>query len=176
MQPALTVLLCVGAAVVYGVSHDMVTARVCVEYFTVGHDPAVFPTDDPNLLALGWGVISSWWVGLGFGLALAAAARVGRGTPRSARSLVGPVLFVAALAAGVAFVAGVVGFLVAQDKAVTLAPHLAERVPARKHAAYVACLFAHSASYWVAFLAGGVQVAAVWLSRRRPRPRVPRPG
>jgi hypothetical protein len=30
--------------VVYGIVHDQVTARVCVEYFTVGHPP-VFQTN-----------------------------------------------------------------------------------------------------------------------------------
>ena len=48
------VLLCIAAAVVYGILHDQVTARVCVEYFTIGHPP-VFNTDSPTLLALGWG-------------------------------------------------------------------------------------------------------------------------
>jgi hypothetical protein len=28
---------------------------VCVEYFTIGHQP-IFHTDDPTLLAFGWGV------------------------------------------------------------------------------------------------------------------------
>jgi len=75
MQAGLIVLLCVLAAVAYGVVHDQVTVRVCVEYFTVGHPP-VFPTDDPTLLGLGWGVLATWWVGvlLGLGLAVAAAA------------------------------------------------------------------------------------------------------
>ena len=56
------ILLCILAAVVYGILHDQVTARVCVEYFTIGHPP-VFYTDDPTLLAFGWGVIATWWTG-----------------------------------------------------------------------------------------------------------------
>jgi hypothetical protein len=28
------VCMCVGAAVLYGIIHDQITARVCVEYFT----------------------------------------------------------------------------------------------------------------------------------------------
>src|SRR5436190_782619 len=56
------IAMCTGAAIVYGVVHDQVTARVCVEYFTIGHPP-VFGTDDPTLLGLGWGVIATWWVG-----------------------------------------------------------------------------------------------------------------
>ena len=52
------VALCVLAAVTYGVAHDQVTARVCVEYFTVGHEP-IFGTDDPTLLGLGWGILAT---------------------------------------------------------------------------------------------------------------------
>jgi len=30
-------LLCIVAAVIYGILHDQATARVCVEYFSVAH-------------------------------------------------------------------------------------------------------------------------------------------
>ena len=53
------VVLGVVAAVCYGVLHDQVTARVCVEYFTIGHPP-LFNTDSPTLLAFGWGVVGTW--------------------------------------------------------------------------------------------------------------------
>jgi len=84
------VLMCVAAAVVYGIAHDQVTARVCVEYFTIGHPP-IFGTDDPTLLAFGWGTLATWWVGLGLGVALAFVARAGSRPKRSAASLVRPV-------------------------------------------------------------------------------------
>jgi len=57
------ILLCLAAALVYRILHDQITARVCVEYFTVFHPP-IFATHSPTLLALGWGVIATWWVGL----------------------------------------------------------------------------------------------------------------
>jgi hypothetical protein len=47
-------LLSIAAAILYGILHDQVTARVCLEYFTVFHPP-VFDTTSPTLLALGWG-------------------------------------------------------------------------------------------------------------------------
>jgi len=37
MQAIAIVALCIGSAVAYGILHDQVTARVCVEYFTIGH-------------------------------------------------------------------------------------------------------------------------------------------
>jgi hypothetical protein len=46
------VALCIVAAVVYGIVHDQVTARICLEYFTEFHPP-VFLTSSPTLLGLG---------------------------------------------------------------------------------------------------------------------------
>lgn len=63
------ILLCVAVAVVYDVLHDQVTARLCVEYFTIAHPP-LFDTDDPTLLGLAWGALATWWVGLALGVAL----------------------------------------------------------------------------------------------------------
>jgi len=37
-------LSCILAAVFYGILHDQITARICVEYFTIGH-PIVFGTE-----------------------------------------------------------------------------------------------------------------------------------
>ena len=59
MKAAEIILGCVVASVIYGVIHDQITARICVEYFTIGHPP-VFGTDSPTLLGLGWGVIATW--------------------------------------------------------------------------------------------------------------------
>jgi hypothetical protein len=52
------ILYSVFAAIAYGIAHDQITARVCLEYFTLGHPP-VFQTRSPTLLALGWGVIAT---------------------------------------------------------------------------------------------------------------------
>jgi hypothetical protein len=46
------VVPCVLASVAYGILHDQVTARICVECFTVG-PPRMFDTESPTLLALG---------------------------------------------------------------------------------------------------------------------------
>jgi len=78
MEMVKIVLLCIVSAVVYGILHDQVTARACVEYFTIGHPP-VFKTDSPTLLALGWGVIATWWVGLLLGIPAALCQGLVRG-------------------------------------------------------------------------------------------------
>ena len=70
------ILLCIVASVVYGILHDQVTARVCVEYFTIGHPP-IFHTEGPTLLAFGWGVIATWWMGLILSVPAVLASRLG---------------------------------------------------------------------------------------------------
>src|SRR2546422_3993746 len=91
MHGVAIVLLSIASAVVYGVVHDQITARVCVEYFTIGHPP-VFRTENPTLLGLGWGVIATWWVGVLLGVPLAAASQIGSWPKRSARSLMRPLV------------------------------------------------------------------------------------
>ena len=117
MQSLGIVLMCMVAAVCYGIVHDQVTARVCVEYFTVGHPPG-FGTDDPTLLGIRWGIIATWWVGLLLGVPLAFIARAGSRPKRSVGSLVRPVTCLLMVMAVCASTAGVVGWLLASSGAV----------------------------------------------------------
>ncbi len=66
----------VALSVVYGIAHDLVTAHVAVEYFTIYH-PKIIESDSPVAMALLWGVIATWWVGLGGGIILVVANLVG---------------------------------------------------------------------------------------------------
>ena len=79
MQSAKIILLCIAAAVIYGIVHDQITARVCVEYFTIGH-PDIFGTDSPTLLAFGWGIVATWWAGVLIGVPLAFTSLLGSPT------------------------------------------------------------------------------------------------
>ena len=166
MQSAGIVLMCVVAAVLYGIAHDQITARVCVEYFTVGH-PQVFPTADPTLLGLGWGIIATWWVGLLLGIPLAVVARAGSRPQRSVGSLIRPVACLLAVMAGCAAGAGVVGWFLADRGVVNLVDPLAQRLPAERHVPFIADLWAHSASYFVGVVGGIVVLVLVWRSRGR---------
>lgn len=51
-----------GLACLLGISLDLVTANVAVEYFSV-HHPQLVATESPWALALIWGVAASWWFG-----------------------------------------------------------------------------------------------------------------
>lgn len=158
--------LCVAAAVIYGIVHDQVTARVCVEYFTIGHPP-VFGTEDPTLLGIGWGIIATWWVGLVLGIPLAFAAQAGSRPERSLLSLIHPVVGLMIVAGICALVAGVVGWVLAREGAIFLVGDLASEVPRNRHAVFLADGFAHTTSYVAGFVGGVVVIVRVWLSRRR---------
>jgi len=165
-EAARIVGLSIVTAVAYGIVHDQVTVRVCIEYFTIGHPP-IFATESPTLLAIGWGIIATWWVGLLLGLPLAFAAVRGRRPVRTARSLVRPLLQLLLCMGGVAAIAGVAGWLAAKGEVVFLVEPLASRVSVERHALFVADLWAHAASYLVGFVGGMLLVVRTWRSRRR---------
>src|SRR5215469_6416287 len=102
----------IAAAVLYGIIHDQITARVCVEYFTIGHPP-VFHTASPTLLAFGWGVIATWWMGAFLGLVVALCARWGSNPKLQARDLLKPILVLLTVMGVSALCAGVLGFVLA---------------------------------------------------------------
>ena len=154
------VALCIAAAVTYGILHDQITARVCVEYFTIGHAP-VFPTDDPTLLGLGWGVLATWWVGFFLGVPLALVARIGSWPKRSAASLVRPLLVLMLVAAVCALLSGLLGWWLASKGAVALVEPLAARVPAAAHRRFLAAGAAHLASYGAGGIGGVVVIVYV---------------
>ena len=169
LRSAAIVAFCVLAAVAYGVVHDQVTARVCLEYFTIGHPPIVppaLPFESPTWQGLFWGVVATWWVGLPLGVALAIAARAGRRPKRSVRSLLRPIGTLLAVMAASALTMGLVGYGLGRAGAVVLVGPIAERVPADRHPAFLADLWAHSTSYAVGAIGGLVVAATVWRSRR----------
>ncbi len=166
MESLKIVALCVVAAVLYGIAHDQVTARVCIEYFTIGHPP-VFGTNSPTLLAIGWGVIATWWVGVLLGVPLAVAARYGRRPRRRVGTLVRPVAKLLACIGVLAVVSGAAGWFVASRGWVVLLGRFASDVPVERHARFIADLWAHSASYLGGFVGGVVLSIQVWRTRRR---------
>jgi hypothetical protein len=166
MQFAAIVLCSMLGAIVYGILHDLVTAQVCVEYFTIGH-PVVFHTGSPILLALGWGVIASWWVGLPLGVALAAAARLGPDPKRGMGSLWRPMAKLFGVVALCALTAGVMGWVLASSGAIALHGGFETAVPVQKHVAFLADAWAHGASYFAGIIGGAIFVTRVWQSRKR---------
>jgi len=165
-QSTAIIVLAIAGAVIYGILHDEITARICIEYFTIGHPP-VFATDDPTLLGLGWGVIATWWVGLILGVLLAGSAQFGS-WPRVAVGQFYRPLFVTLLCVGVvATLAGVVGHVAATRGWVYLVGPIVERLPAHRHVAFLTDLWTHLASYTGGAI-GGLALC-IWVLVRRKR-------
>ena len=167
MESAKIILLSIAAAILYGICHDQITARVCVEYFTIGHPP-VFNTTSPTLLAFGWGVIATWWVGLILGWWLSVAARWGTRPKLGVRDLAPSIGLLLAVMAVCSLISGVVGYLAATRGLVGLDAASRARLPRGTHDPFIADLWAHSAAYGVGFLGGAVLCVATWRRRATP--------
>lgn len=167
MQCLAIVAQCIFMAMVYGIVHDQITARVCVEYFTIGHPP-VFPTEDPTLLGLGWGIVATWWMGLLLGIPLAVAARAGWRPKRNAWSLFRPLAIVFVITGFCALAAGMIGWYLASTETIGLVGPIAVRLSPDKQMAFLADLWAHATSYLVGSIGGFVVIFQVWFSRRKP--------
>lgn len=159
-------LLCIGAAIAYGVVHDQITARICVEYFTIAHPP-VFNTDSPTLLGLGWGVIATWWVGAFLGVLLAITALAGKWPIVPASQLQRPVSHLLLSMAIGALVSGLTGYLLTKQGTVGIGGW-ESTIAESKRNAFAADMWAHSASYLVGFVGGlGLAVRTLWRRWRR---------
>lgn len=164
-MPTLAILAaCVLAAIAYGVLHDLVTAHLCLEYFTIGH-PRLFETNDPIPHALAWGVIATWWVGVLLGVPLALAARAGSrakvGLPALWRPLVRLLVGLGSCAA----VAGALGYHAARNGDVVLLEPLASFVPIERHERFIAAYWMHLTSYGGGAIGGLALAARIWKRR-----------
>lgn len=173
MQAIKIVLLAVGMAMLYGVLHDQVTARLCVEYFTIAHPP-VFATRSPTLLALGWGCLATWWVGLILGIPAAWLARSGKRRKLTASQLVRPIGVLLSVMALSASAMALLTSLAVGTGYLSLIDPWATEIPREKHLTFMAVAAAHTTSYFVGFV-GGV-VLCCWIFRHRrwldSRPRI----
>lgn len=153
------------AAITYGVLHDQVTAHVCVEYFTIAHPP-VFPTDSPFLLAIGWGIIATWWVGLPLGIGLALAARAGSATRLTLAELRRPIIVLMLTSGMLALLAGLLGAALVATGLATVPGGWSVFIPPAKHVAFSADAWAHTASYASGAVGGLILIVHTALSRR----------
>lgn len=164
------VLICVGMAILYGIIHDLVTTQICLEYFTVFH-PDLFHTSNPVLLALGWGVAATWWVGLLLGLLVMAAATAGELPKLRWRELVRPILWLLGASYFGAFLAGSFAALSYEGIPSDWLGHRMldkmSRFPEPVQHRFLIDWFAHNASYTVSAL--GALLLCGWIISRRMR-------
>ena len=155
------------AACLYGIIHDQVTARICVEYFTIGH-PRLIDSDSPTVLGLFWGVVATWWVGLPMGIGLAIASRAGSRAKLTCSQLIRPIGLLLCGMFGVAILAGFIGYITSKTGVFSLRPPLSTRVPDDKHVAFLTVGWAHSGSYLAGMIGGIVLCISTW-KRRAPQ-------
>jgi hypothetical protein len=158
-------LVFIGAAVAFGVVHDQVTARVCVEYFTIGHERIV-ATDSPLVLGLIWGVVATWWAGALAGVVVALAAREGPWPRLTWRHFVRPAAALSVAMAIAALGAGVLGYALTASGRIGIVPSYADAIVPGRQARFMADVFAHATSYGVGLL-GAIAIAVQSLAIRR---------
>lgn len=156
--------LSVLSAVTYGILHDLVTAHLCLEYFTVAHPP-ILQTDDPVLLALVWGTIATWWMGFLLGIPLASIATFGQRPPLTFSRVAVRIGWLLLVMAAGALMMGALGYLLASNHIIHLSPTLSDRIPPEQHARFLAAALAHTTSYGMAVLGGIATCVLVWRAR-----------
>ncbi|HEU0048894.1 MAG: hypothetical protein DMG81_10365 [Acidobacteria bacterium] len=154
---------CIIAAVLYGIIHDQFTARICIEYFTIFHPP-ILHTQSPTLLAIGWGILATWWVGVFFAVPMILSARAGSNPTLRASEVLPSIAFLLAVMAASAIFFGVIGYMLARRGVLATDWLTFTASPALRYR-FMADWWAHTASYGTAFV-GGV-VLCVMTYRRR---------
>jgi hypothetical protein len=165
MESIKIVLFSIAAGVLYGIAHDQITARVCIEYFTLFHPPLI-ATDSPTLLGLAWGVVATWWAGAILGIMLAFAARAGSRRKLAAREILSLIAGLLTLMAASALLFGAAGFALANNAMLFPPGWVQLQLPPSRFPNFMADSWAHHASYNSAFLGGAVLCAVAYRKRR----------
>lgn len=160
------ILICILSAIIYGILHDQVTARICVEYFTIGHEP-IFGTEDPTLLAIGWGFLATWWMGAILGLPMALACRAGKRPKIEPGAIARPIGRLLLMMGVLATTSGLTGWALAWSGQIQLVGKIGSRVPAERHVVFLADLWAHNMSYLAGFVGGLIVIRNTWHMRRK---------
>lgn len=165
----------VAATTLYGIANAELSNRLCPEFFTAGgmfemqqHMPKNFlvrraleNTKSTTKKAAIWGAHTSWWMGLGLGIPLALAARLGSAPSFDAQDLAKPIAL-AMLATGAGSLAcGAYGRYLANKKdwlegfkSNSHNAQLMKDIPAQSHKGYVIAAFNTIAGYRLGALAG----------------------
>ncbi|SDL25756.1 hypothetical protein SAMN05421823_10533 [Catalinimonas alkaloidigena] len=152
------------SAITYGIIHDMITAHLCVEYFTIGH-PRVIESESPVLLALLWGVIATWWVALPMGILIAGFSQFGKKPTLEFRDVIKLILKLLLIMFGIALIAGVVGYVLTELDIIYLVLRLAEQLDPSVHSKFLAVGWAHTSSYLSGII--GTIIVCTIISKKR---------
>ncbi|UUO06451.1 hypothetical protein M4951_24275 [Blastopirellula sp. J2-11] len=160
------IMLCIAAAILYGVCHDMITTRICLEYFTVFHPPVWGGATDPTILALTWGVKATWWVGLILSIPAVMLARLGAGPQLAARDLIRPIGYLLLVMAIGSLVAGLTAWFLGNAGVIRPAPDFARLMRREAQLGFLIDMWAHLAAYASGFFGGMAVCIWIWWRRR----------
>jgi hypothetical protein len=160
------ILASIFLSVFYGITHDLVTTQVSIEYFTIGH-PIIIDTNSPIKLALLWGTIATWWVGLIIGILVSLSSRLGRKPKLSVEDLIKPLLNLIIIMFAGAILGGLIGYITSINQIFTLVPRLAKQIDPSRHHLFLTAGWAHTASYLVGFLGGIALCIKIIIQRSR---------
>jgi len=170
MEALKIIVGCTVAAILYGIVHDQVATRVCLEYFTVLH-PNIFHTTSPTLLGLGWGIYATWPVGVVLGCVFAICARAGPSKKLTFSQLLPLLACLLTVMALAALTAGTLGYFfgtmpVRESYLIRMTPAVRAGIPAAAQHRFVADWWAVGASF-ASGISGGVISCALVVRRRR---------
>lgn len=155
------IAFCIAVAISYGILHDLVTAHIAVEYFTIHHERLIESTS-PLAMAVLWGVVATWWVGLIGGILLVSANLVGRWPRLEWGWLRGLVVRATVISLGFAML------LLASLMVLTDRVPIGERGPTyEKDRRLVAVAVTHGASYTMAVVSILAQSTLILVKRKR---------
>jgi hypothetical protein len=161
---SISILLCC----MYGIINDLVTANLCIEFYTLF--PIKVRSDNPIVVAVVFGVLTTWWVGLILGIVAAFAARLGDRPKLDARDLVGPIIVVVLCAGAAALLFGLVAHALispalGRDEEIR---QMLTGIPPEKFRIALSINAAHTGAYLAGF-AGGLAVC-LWAILERSSP------
>jgi hypothetical protein len=166
--PLLQIILRVCLALIgYGMLQDQVSARLCPEYFTIGHPP-ISGISAPTLLGIAWGLLGGLPGGILLGTALALAMRSGPRPPLAFAAVRRPILLLLAGMALGTLISGLSAWYNASVVNIAVGiPWSAVLAPERQRAFFIVAS-AHFATY---LSAAGLGLGLCgWAFSRRGRP------
>lgn len=162
MQFTLILLGTILLGALYGALRDGLIRLYVPEYFSLAVDKTV-PLESVLLAgAVTWGTF-----GAVLGTCLACAARLGKRPKRTARDLRKPLLLLLAMISVFSLLAGIFGAVSTSFGLNVLPPEVRERFQMRQWSGLQFGWFAQIMGNYVGFVAGGMMIGWVWVSRKR---------
>lgn len=173
---------CIIASIAYGIIHDQVTARICLEYFSKGFHRRMTDTWDnsplapfkkllaesksPTMYAFVWGIVATWWVGAILGVPLALAARLGKWPKMELKEILKPIASVLAFMGVSSILTGFYAYFKYRNaKSIPISPDNMQGVDPKNYLSFFVNSCSHEAAYASGIIGGLVCIGYVIYKR-----------